>query len=417
MKTLKQLRYNDCKKKTTSMVWLSSRSSFVIGKSHFPDFTSLKNETFLSATKILKQALYIITIPFIILSCASEPATVEHESELIQITEQQFDTEAIQLGKIERQIFEETIKCNGSIVPLPNGMAKISTPLPGVVKDVFCHNGQFVKKNQTLLEVTGNQIIDIQKDYAEASANYNRLKNEYERVSLLYTEKVIPEKEYIVTKGDYEISRANYIALKLKIEALALSISEIENGDFYASYPIKSPISGYISNLKANIGSYIDQQSALIEITDPSMYQVELSVFSADIAKLKIGQTVRFKSVNSEKPQLAVITSLGVAISNDSKSINCYAALSQKIKRPIANEFIESEIILSTDTVNALPSEAIINSDSKHFILALNKKEDTKYFFDKIEVNIGLQYNGYTEIINPKIDGLVALEGVYNIQL
>ncbi|MGQ1946457.1 efflux RND transporter periplasmic adaptor subunit [Geofilum sp. OHC36d9] len=410
MKTLKQILYNVSKKTPFFSLRSLSKWPFSSGKSNFEE----KHNT---DVRLFKQALYIITIPLIVLSCASEPATVEQESNLIEITEQQFTTEAMQVGKIERQIFEKTIKCNGSIVPLPNGKAKISTPLPGVVKDVYCHNGQFVEKNQTLLMVSGNQIIDIQKDYAEASANYNRLKNEYDRVSLLYNERVIPEKEYIITKGDYEISRANYIALKLKIEALNLSIAKIENGNFYASYPIKSPISGYISNLKANIGSYIDQQSALIDITDPSMFQVELSVFSADIAKLKKGQTVRFKPVNSENPHLAVITSLGVAISDESKSIYCYAALSDKITKPIANEFIESEIILSTDTVNALPAEAIINSDSKYFILALNKKEDAKYYFDKIEVNIGQQYNGYTEIINPKIDGLVALKGVYNIQL
>lgn len=366
----------------------------------------------------LKRLLYFATAIFILFSCRNKQEPPEQEPGLIEITSQQFNTVAMQLGEIEIKTFESTVQCNGTLVPLPNGMAKVNATLSGVIKNIYCHNGQFVEKNQTLLEITGNEIIDIQKDFAEASANYKRLKNEYERVKSLYNDKVTSEKDFIITESEFKSSMAKYNGLKLKIEAIGLSISKIENGEFYSSYTIKTPINGFISSLKANIGSYIDSQSELIEIINPTMFQVQLSVFATDIKNLKKGQTVRFKSVNSKTVQFATITSLGMAVDNNSKSIECYASITdKKPSNPIANDFVECEIITSADTANAVPSDAIIKSETGYFILVLNKQEDDKYLFNKVEVSIGRQYDGYTEIPGEKIEGKILVKGVYNISI
>ena len=71
----------------------------------------------------IKHILYSATTLFIMFACNSKQESVVQESKLIEITKQQFTTEAMQLGEIELKTFESTIKCNGTIVPLPNGMA------------------------------------------------------------------------------------------------------------------------------------------------------------------------------------------------------------------------------------------------------------------------------------------------------
>lgn len=366
----------------------------------------------------IKNHLYFAFVIFILFACTNKQDPAEQESDFIEITNQQFTTDTMQLGKMETKTFENTVKCNGAIVPLPNGMARVNALLSGVIKNIYCYNGQFVAKNQTLLEISGNEIIDIQKEFAEASANYERLKNEYERIKSLYNEKITSEKDFIIVESEFKTSMAKYTGLKMKIEAIGFKSSKIENGEFYSSYLIKAPINGSISSLKANIGSYIDSQSELIEIIDPAMFQVQLSVFANDITNLKKGQTVRFKSVNSNNVHIATISSIGVAVDNDSKSIECHASITDKQRiMTIANEFVESEIITSTDTANALPSEAIIKTETGYFILVLKNQEDDKYLFNKVEVSIGRQHNGFTEILGKKIDDLVATKGIYNITM
>lgn len=337
---------------------------------------------------------------------------------MVEITNQQYISDSMQMGKMEKRVFENTVKCNGNLIPFPEGIAKISAPFGGIVKKIYCRNGQFIEKNQTLLELTGNEIIDIQNDFAEASANYKRLKSEYERIKSLYNEKVASEKDFIYAETEYRVAMAKYNGLKLKIELIGFSAAKIENGELYAFYSIKSPISGYVSKLKTVIGSYVDSQTNLLEIINPEMFQIKLSVFTKDMMGLKKGQSVRFKSAKTREIHLAILTSVGVVIDDETKSIECYASVKDKGQiNPVSNEFIEAEIITRTDTVNALPSEAILKSENDFFVLVLNKKEDSKYYFDKIQVKTGRQFEGFTEIIEPEIKGEILTRGVYNISL
>lgn len=366
----------------------------------------------------LKRVFFLTPAIIILQACSTGTEVAEQESGLIELTAQQIATDSMQLGKMETMVFESSVKCNGTIIPLPNGIATVNAPLPGVVTNIYCFSGQSVQKNQNLLEIGGNELIDIQKDLAEASAGYRRIKSEFERVKKLYSDRVISEKEYISTESEYKTAMALYQGLKMKIEAIGFSVSRIEEGDFYTSYTLKSPITGHVSALSVSLGAYIEPRSELVEIINPAMFQLRLSVFASDIANLRKGQTVHFTSVNSTGIQSATISSVGVAVNDNSKSIDCYASLTGTAgSAPVANAYVESSIITGTDTVNALPTEAILKSESTYYILVLSKKENNNYYFNKAEVTPGRQFGNHTEIPGPRIEGEVLVKGSYNVAI
>lgn len=366
--------------------------------------------------KALKTLLFVSSIVLFMGACKQKQEPTEPETDLVTITKQQFLTDKMQFSKLEMHPFESTIVCNGAIVSVPNGVAKVNAIIPGTIKQIYCQNGQLVEKNQVILEITGSEVIEIQKDFGETAAQFKRLENDFVRMKSLFVEKVISEKEYIIAESEYKASKAKYQGLKMKIEMLGFSVNKIENGDFYTSYQIKAPIRGHVSNLTATIGNYIDPQSELIEIVDPSMFQVKLFVFANDIEKVKLGQKVRFKSAHSATFYYATINGIGVSINNESKAIECYATISDKaITNLVANVFIEAEVILKTDSILSISSGAIIKHEDDHFVLVLENQEKEEYSFQKIKVKIGRQYQGFTEILDPKIDAQIVSHGVYNI--
>lgn len=368
--------------------------------------------------KTVKSLLYFSIALLFFNSCTGKQESTIQETNLIEITNQQFSTDNMLLGEVENIPFENVVKCNGTIVPQPNGIARISAPVAGVIKNIHIQNGQLVRSNQSLLVITGNEIIDLQRDFAEASANYARSKNEFERSKSLFSEKVTSEKEFILADSEYKSAMAKYNGLKMKIQAVGLSLSNIENGEFYSSYTIRTPINGTISNLKANIGSYIDSQTDLMEIIDPTRLQLRLSVFSSDMAQLKPGQKVRFESASSIEMCYASLVSIGVSINEESRTIECHASILDKSAvNPIANTFVESEIITRIDTVQALPNEAIIKTETGYVVLMLEKQEKEIYFFKKTDVRIGRQHKGYTEVLTDIGNSKIITKGVYNIQL
>jgi len=323
----------------------------------------------------------------------------------------------MQLGQADSILFEKIVKCNGEVIPLPDGMAVVTAPVGGIIQRIHCRSGQPVKKGELLLEIAGNEVIDIQIQFAEAAAVYRRLKAERERLSSLHQEQVTSEKEFILAHSEYKRSQAQYNGLKMKAEVMGLPADKIENGTLYESYRVVSPVTGNISAMGVHLGSYMDPQSELIEIVDPEKLQLKLSLFASSVASLERGQTVRYRTAHSDEVYGAVIHAVGLAVDEKTKTVSCFASLTDpKPVNPVAREFVQAEIITASERVAALPDEAVIQTEAGHVVLALEQQEEGRYLFQPIEVIIGRQQGGYTEILSGLVHQQILKKGVYNIQ-
>jgi len=113
---------------------------------------------------------------------------------------------------------------------------------------------------------------------------------------------------------------------------------------------------------------------------------------------------------------MAIISSTGISVNTDSKSIDCYAAITdERYTNPIANTFVGVWIITRIDTVHALQTDAIIKTETGNAVLVLDKQEGENYFFEKVDVSTGRMNNGYTEITGKPVEGRILVKGAYNV--
>lgn len=361
--------------------------------------------------------LLLLLLP-VLQACGGAKEVTPEEPEGIILTEAQFAADSMRLGQVETRLFERVVKANGTIEPLPAGMAGVNAPIPGLIKAIHCHNGQVVSKNQALVDVGGSAVIDHQTNYVEALAEYRQLKSEFERVETLFKERVVAEKEYRRAEAAMLSISAHYNGLRLKLMAMGFSLAKVEQGDFYTTYTLKAPIAGVISSLPVHLGHAVDQQTELLTITNPSMLQVRLSVFPSDAALLKPGQRVRLKRVNETKVHEGSLTAIGVGVNTDTKAIDAYASLpTSKEARFMAMEYLAADIIAHTDSVKAVPDEALIKSDADYFVLVLDKQLNDRYVFSPVNVSIGRRQKGYTELLNPTLSGQLLAKGAYGLDV
>lgn len=362
------------------------------------------------------QTISTLLIAGLITACSGSQAENELTSDLLEITSDQFQFNQMELGAVDTHTFESVVKCKGLIIPLKEGLAQVSAPVGGTIKRLYQSNGDYVSKGAPLIEIGGNDIVDLQKEYAEASAVFKRVESEYLRVKTLYDEDVISQKDYNLIKSEYLSSQARFKGLQLKIDALELSSAKIESGELYSYYTIKSPIQGQVINLKNYTGSNIENKDLIMEIVNPDLIQIELYIFPDNVSGIKVGQRVKIRSSDSRLSSEALIKSIGRVVDKERRSINCYASL--RGSGPvdfILNQLVDSEVITGTENFPALPKEAILKSDSGTFVLILIKKEDNKYIFTKKEVKIGIEQNGFVQVVGDGIDGPILTKGGYNL--
>ena len=61
---------------------------------------------------------------------------------------------------------------------------------------------------------------------------------------------------------------------------------------------------------------------------------------------------------------------------------------------------IEADIITETAMALAVPSRAVVETDSSLYVLVLEKEENGIYHFTQKEVVVNGQYNGYSALKN-----------------
>lgn len=342
-------------------------------------------------------------------------ATETAETNLIEITSEQFKTNGMQLGEASLQTFTDEVACKGFLFAPANGIAKVSTPIAGTVQNIRFKIGDYVRQGQVVCNISGSEFLGLQQQFAEASANFQKAKVDYERVKALRDEKIGAEKDFTASESLYKASFASYNALKARIQALRINPAQIENGQMYTSFPVVSPISGFITKTGAVIGEYVDMQNELAEVVNVNSLQLQLSVFEMDVNKLRVGQKVSFGvSGNGSHSMKATLTTVGKTINPDTKTVDCIAKIDDPDKSKLVNQsYVEAKIQVNDLETKALPAEAVQKQEKEYFVFVLEKQEVDTYFLKKTKVEIGKTNNSFTEILcGLPVDKQVVVSGV-----
>lgn len=349
-------------------------------------------------------------------ACANKPTTTETQSDLIEITQDQFEAAQMELGQIKRSTFNKTIHVNGKVTALPSNCAVLSMPIACSIVEVKCAAGQMVTKGQTLFTVGGHALIELQEDYAQAAAQLMRLKAEYDRVLVLYNDKVATAKELMVAESAYKAQLAGFSSYKLKVASLGLNPSSIENGDFVTQVPVVAPIKGSISTINVSIGQYIEPHVFLADIVNREDLVVKLAVFEKDLQQLAVGQLVNLRFIGNPETFPAKLITINHSVDPVERVVDGYAKLTNPANVMLVNnQFAEADIIIDTVMTTAIPLQALLKIDTTYFMFRLAKKSSNTYFFNKIPVKIGIVQKGLAQLLTIPESGEVLLNGAYSM--
>lgn len=356
----------------------------------------------------------------IAISCNDKTEQIGNDdSDLIGISKAQFESEKMVFGEPELHPFYDKVHFTGAIIPSIDGLALISLPIPGMIENILCKPAQPVSKGSVMFKISGHWFIDLQKDYSQSSAILSKLKGDYLRAKELFDENIGAQKDFTAAESNYYAENAKHKALKKKLENMGLDVSKIEKGEFFSSFPIVSPINGYISNINTSVGQHIEPQQTIAALIDNNSFQLRLQVFEKDIHQLKIGQTVEFYLTGNKKQKYyARLNAIGKTIMPDSKSIECYAEIdSAEEISMVNNQFVEGEIIAALDSVLAIPETAIIESENELYVFMYEKENDSTYYFKKVKVKTGHKNNNYIELTKTLPSKKLLANGTYNIKI
>ena len=97
-------------------------------------------------------------------------------------------------------------------------------------------------------------------------------------------------------------------------------LAVVESNQSLTTYELKAPMAGVITERQASLGEYVSEQKPAFVITDLSSLWVDFSVYRRDLAKVKVGETVRIDPEDGAEPIEAKISYLSPIGAADTQS-------------------------------------------------------------------------------------------------
>lgn len=291
-----------------------------------------------------------------------------------------------QMGLVSQPVVRQTvgtaIVANGMLDVPTQYMASVSTFMGSFVKSADKHVGEKVTKGQVLAVMEGPEFVDLQQQYLEQRSRVGLLKAEFERQTNLAADSIASQKNLQKITAEYEQAAAIAEGLKQKLAFAHVNFEALHQGKMARSYVVVSPISGFLTDVPAMVGSYVSPGEPLMEIVDLSHLHVELSVYESDAMAVKEGQRIEITIPSDPgKTYEADVYLIDKEFDPATRSVKVHGHFEQMNNPFIVGMYVEGKIFTGEQTGWAAPSSAAVFYDNDRFIiLEKTTAEGSRYF-------------------------------------
>lgn len=367
----------------------------------------------------MKKYIIITAVFAIFASCGSKQEKAAEEKttteNFVELTDAQLENSKIETGKIEQRSISSLLKVNGKIDVPPQNMVSVSVPLGGYLKSTKLLEGMHIRKGEVIAVMEDQQYIQLQQDYLTAKAHFSSMEKEFQRQKELNESKASSDKVFENAQAEYLSQKVLIKSLSEKLKLIGINPDNLNENTMSRSINIYSPIDGFVSTIKMNIGKYASPTDVLFELVNPSDIHLALTVFEKDLDKLFIGQKIiAYNNNQSSKKNNCRIILIGKDISPE-RAVIVHCHFEQYDKMLIPGMYMNAEVEVSTNNAFVIPNDGLVRFEGKQYIF----EQEEKGKYKMIEVSTQNSENGYTQIIfaesiNP-INKIFVTKGAYTL--
>ena len=281
-------------------------------------------------------------------SHAHETEHKEHQTTEITLHPEEAERFGIETSIVKTGDFNATIKVSGKIYPSTESQQTISATKPGIVHFSKGLNvGSLVYNGMPVVSISADKIVGGD-DEKKAKITLENAKQEYERISALYNEKIVTEQDYLIAKESY-------------LQALNAYKPQAEN--------VTSNFQGTITAIYVNEGDYVTTGTPIATVS--SSKSLILQADMPERYRNMVVKTANFKTTYSDST-ISISSLGGKLLSQPNTAIAGYVPISFIFDNDgsiMANSYAEVFLIGEQQhNVVTLPIEALTEEQGEYFV-------------------------------------------------
>lgn len=302
----------------------------------------------------------------------------------------------------QKQRLGGLISATGKVEVNADRIAHVSPRINGKVVNVKASLGDSVAAGQILANLDSVELGEALNRYRQSRTKLELAQANLERITALVAKKIAARKDILAAETDFKTTQT-----ELHTDEERLLLYGIATADLTAKrplLPVRSPISGVITEKHAIVGELADPAKSLYTVADLTTVWVLVDINEKDLAKVHKGQaaTVMVGAFPDQRLK-GRITYIADLVNEATRTVKARVEVANPGRRLKPEMFATIELALASDTpaVLAVPEEAVQELDGKKIVFATANGTE----FAARPVALGRTASGKVEIVSGLKEG------------
>jgi len=305
----------------------------------------------------------------------------------------------------QKQRLTGVISATGKVEVNADRIAHVSPRISGKIVAVRASLGDSVSAGQTLATLDSVELGEALSRYHQSKTKLALAQSNMDRIKTLVEKKIAARKEILQAETDYKTAQTEVHTDEERLSLYGVSTSVLKGGGHKMPLlPVRSPISGIITEKHAIVGELSDPSKNLYTVADLSSVWVLVDINEKDLAKVHKGQSA-IVTVGAF-PDLKMkgrITYIADQLDEATRTVKARIEVANPGRKLKPEMFANAELALPTDaqTVLVVSEDALQDLDGKKVVfIAENETE-----FMARQVQTGRAAGGMIEIVSGLKEG------------
>ncbi|HLO26865.1 MAG TPA: efflux RND transporter periplasmic adaptor subunit [Geobacteraceae bacterium] len=330
----------------------------------------------------------------------------EHgEAGSVKMTAEVQKENGVVTAKAEKQRLGGVISATGKVEANADRIAHVSPRISGKIVSVKASLGDSVSAGQALATLDSVELGEALNRYRQSKTRLALAQSSMERIKNLVEKKIAARKDILQAETDFRMAQTELHTDEERLSLYGVPTSDLKgDGHKKPLLPVRSPISGIITEKHAIVGELSDPSKSLYTVADLSSVWVMVDINEKDLAKVHKGQAATV--IVGAFPDLKLkgrITYIADLVNESTRTVKARIEVANPGRKLKPEMFATVELALAVDapSVLAVPEDALQDLDGKKVVFIVENETE----FAARQVQTGRAAGGMVEIVSGLKEG------------
>jgi cobalt-zinc-cadmium efflux system membrane fusion protein len=298
------------------------------------------------------------------------------------------------------------ISATGKVEANSDRIAHVSPRISGKIVSVKASLGDHVSAGQALAALDSVELGEAFNRYSQSKTRLALAQSNMERIKNLVEKKIAARKEILQAETEFKTVQAELHSDEERLSLYGVAASDLKGEQYKRPLlPVRSPISGIITEKHAIVGELSDPSKSLYTVADLSSVWVMVDINEKDLAKVHTGQfaTVTVGAFPDQKFR-GRINHIADAVEQTTRTVKARIEVANPGRKLKPEMFATAELSLPADVAAVLvvPEDALQDVDGKKVLFVVTENGGE---FEPRNVEPGRSAGGMVEITSALKEG------------